>query len=75
MAKAVITLGHGSHVIHDSQRRALRAALEPDCGGYAIDTLAGHDVLVPMPSPTNSRSSVGAPASTVLMPRIGGDAA
>ena len=64
----------GLAVIHDSRRRS-EPRSNADCGGYAIDTLAGHDVLVPIPSPTNSRSSVGAPASTVLMPRIGGDAA
>src|SRR5262249_49668107 len=41
---------------HLSRHRGL---LDADCGGYTIDTLEGHDVLISMPSPADSRSSVG----------------
>ena len=38
----------GLAVIHDSRRRS-ELRLNADCGGYAIDTVAGHDVLEQIP--------------------------
>ena len=69
----------GLAVIHDSRRRS-EPRLNADCGGYAIDTLAGHDVL-DRHHRCRARRTAGAPrvlhaaSTTLFMPSIGGDAA
>ena len=69
----------GLAVIHDSRRRS-ELRLNADCGGYAIDTLAGHDVL-DRHHRCRARRTAGAPwvlhaaSTTLFMPSIGGDAA
>jgi hypothetical protein len=69
----------GLAVIHDS-RRCSEPRLNADCGGYAIDTLAGHDAL-DRHHRCRARRTAGAPwvlhaaSTTLFMPSIGGDAA
>src|SRR5262249_45027367 len=72
-------VGIRTAVIHDSRRRS-ELRLNADCGGYAIDTLAGHDVL-DRHHRCRARRTAGAPrvlhaaSTTLFMPSIGGDEA
>src|SRR5262249_36926647 len=69
----------GLAVTHD-RRRCSEPRLNADCGGYAIDTLAGDDVL-DRHHRCRARRTAGAPrvlhaaSATLFMPSIGGDAA
>ena len=64
-------VGPGLAVIPDSRRRS-----NADCGGYAIDTLAGHDVLDRLTdAEPGEQPELHAASATLFMPSVGGDAA
>src|SRR5215831_5802239 len=65
----------GLAVIPDSRRRS-EPRSNADCGGYAIDTLARHDVLDRLTdAEPGEQPELHAASATLFMPSVGGDAA